>query len=588
MQSDIGTVISARDLRHLFQPIIDASNESLLGFEALARGPSGSSLEAPEHLFAAADAAGRTKELDYLCFESALQRFVQLGLSGRLFLNLTPTGLLSLGSDIDFLTSTLSLAGVSAERLVLELTEQAILEDYRAIRGAMHKIRSLGISIAIDDLGAGYSNLRAWSELNPDFVKIDRYFVSWIDSDPLKMEFVRAIVDMARASGSHVIAEGVETFAEASELRDAGVSFLQGYYISYPELEPLGAATETMIQRVRMEEAPENGLTARDLLISVDTVGPDALVSQVADFLHQQAEIQVLPVIADDKPIGIIRRSELLDLLSLPLRHELYGKKPISFIMDKRPLLVESDLKLDQVSRLVTRGNQERLQEQFVVTEKGSYIGMARVVDLLRKITEEQVQSARYSNPLTSLPGNVPIYDRVNSLLKRQRAFVLCYVDIDNFKPFNDFYGYSKGDEALINVGRELKLHSSPRIDFVGHVGGDDFVVVFRSPDWQERITRAMGAIERATRDLYHPEHLEQGGLVSRDRNGAEQRFPLLSVSVAAMICDSAPQCTAEDLAYLIAPIKARAKRARGNSLEIESYDSLVASGKELSASLSR
>jgi GGDEF domain-containing protein len=213
---------------------------------------------------------------------------------------------------------------------------------------------------------------------------------------------------------------------------------------------------------------------------------------------------------------------------------------------------------------------------------------MARVIDLLRRITEEQIQSARYSNPLTSLPGNVPIYDCVNGLLNSRRFFVLCYVDIDDFKPFNDFYGYSRGDEALVAVGRELRICASPRLDFVGHVGGDDFVVVFRSPDWQERMARAMGAIQRATRELYHPEHLLQGGLQSRDRHGIERRFPLLSVSVAAMVCDSAPECTAEDLAYLIAPIKARAKRVPGNALEIESYVSLVSSGEDFSASLSK
>jgi GGDEF domain-containing protein len=296
----------------------------------------------------------------------------------------------------------------------------------------------------------------------------------------------------------------------------------------------------------------------------------------------------VLPVIADGKPIGLIRRSELLDLLSLPLRHELYGRKPISFVMDKRPLLVESDLRLEQVSRLVTRGNQERLHEQFVVTRKGKYLGMARVIDLLRHITEEQIKSARYSNPLTSLPGNVPIYDCVNGLLRRQRAFVLCYADIDNFKPFNDFYGYSKGDEALMLVGRELRSNARPRIDFVGHVGGDDFVIVFRSPDWQERITRAMAAIESRVRDLYHPEHLQRGGIVSRDRNGVERSFPLLSISVAAMVCDNAPECSAEDLAYLIAPLKARAKRVPGSALEIENYQSLISDAADVSVSLRR
>ena len=100
---------------------------------------------------------------------------------------------------------------------MLELTEQAILDDYDGIRSVMAEIQALGAAFAIDDLGSGYSGLRAWSELHPEFVKIDRYFIDGIDSDSLKMEFVRAIIDLARAARSTVIAEGVETAAEATE-----------------------------------------------------------------------------------------------------------------------------------------------------------------------------------------------------------------------------------------------------------------------------------------------------------------------------------------------------------------------------------
>jgi diguanylate cyclase (GGDEF)-like protein len=302
---------------------------------------------------------------------------------------------------------------------------------------------------------------------------------------------------------------------------------------------------------------------------------PGVHIGEVAAMMHEQPDMQILPVVADGKPVGIVRRTDLLDILSLPLRYELYGNKPVDLVMDAEPLVVESDLKLDQVSRRVTHDKQDRLHEQFIVTNKGAYLGMARSIDLLRKITEEQIRAARYSNPLTSLPGNVPIYDCVNDLLQRERWFVLCYVDIDNFKPFNDYYGYGRGDDALMAVGRELKRRASPRLDFVGHVGGDDFVVVFRSPDWMDRITQAMESISKVTRELYDAEQLKEGGLVGRDRDGVERRFPLLSVSVAALICDQKLDCTAEDLASMIAPLKSRAKRMPGNALEIEHCSSL-------------
>ena len=245
--------------------------------------------------------------------------------------------------------------------------------------------------------------------------------------------------------------------------------------------------------------------------------------------------------------------------------------------MDSNPLLVEADLRLEQVSRLVTRGFRQRLQEQFIVTDHAKYLGMARMVDLLRSITQEQVRVARYSNPLTMLPGSVPIYDCVNRLIRRNKRFVLCHGDIDHFKPFNDFYGYAKGDEALLMVAKILAAHTSPRVDFLGHVGGDDFVIVFRSHDWHERLERALAELALALTTLYKPEHVEQRGIVTKDRYGVQRSFPLLSLSVAALVYDQrgAP-VGAEDLSYHLAPIKARAKTRQGSVIEIDHYSEIV------------
>jgi diguanylate cyclase (GGDEF)-like protein len=268
-----------------------------------------------------------------------------------------------------------------------------------------------------------------------------------------------------------------------------------------------------------------------------------------------------------------VRRIELLDLLSIPLRLELHQRKPIRALMDGNPLLVDADLKLEQVSRLVTRGFRERLQEQFVVTDHGDFLGLARMVDLLRAITQDQIRVARYSNPLTMLPGSVPIYDYVNRLIRRGKRFTLCHADIDHFKPFNDFYGYAKGDEALLIVARVLASHTSPRVDFIGHVGGDDFVIVFRSQDWRERLERALAELATTLAALYKPEHVEQRGILTTDRYGVQRLFPLLSLSVAALVCDeNGAELSAEDLSYHLAPIKARAKTRQGSVIEVDRY----------------
>ncbi|MEO0975558.1 MAG: GGDEF domain-containing protein, partial [Pseudomonadota bacterium] len=224
-------------------------------------------------------------------------------------------------------------------------------------------------------------------------------------------------------------------------------------------------------------------------------------------------------------------------------------------------------LSLDQASRLVVSRWRERAYEQFVITELHRYRGMARMIDLLEAMTNQRIEVARYSNPLTALPGNVPIYDCINGLIRRQQSFVLVQFDVDNFKPFNDFYGYSKGDEALIHLGQIIKRAASPRIDFVGHLGGDDFIVVFRSPDWQKRVRDVFADFEDHLRHLYQSEHLRDGGIVTKDRYGVERRFPLLSISAAGLLIDEPDVGDAESLAYHLAPLKAEAKRDSGSSL---------------------
>ncbi len=158
------------------------------------------------------------------------------------------------------------------------------------------------------------------------------------------------------------------------------------------------------------------------------------------------------------------------------------------------------------------------------------------MLGLLKKITELQIRNARYANPLTLLPGNVPIFEYLDQLIQDRQVFTVAYCDIDNFKPYNDVYGYGEGDKVIKLIAEILRSNVHPSIDFIGHVGGDDFIVVFSGDNWMERCRSILHDFEHQIPDLYSDEDILRGGILSHSREGDERFFPIMTLSIGAVI----------------------------------------------------
>ena len=571
---EIGEIVRDARITTLFQPIVDPRSRGVCGFEALARGPSDSWLHSPQNLFEAARRCAIRLDLDFACIQSAFRRFVAARVAGQLFVNVSPD---SIYEEPDFANRFLSCAqaaGMSPNRCVIELTEESLLDDYARLRTALQALRDAGCEIAIDDLGAGSSGLRTWSELKPDYVKIDRYFVSGIDADKTKLEFVRSILDMGRAIGCRVIAEGVETERECRELVDLGLDRLQGNLFGRPGVAPMNVLQQ--VESLDRSIVTHGALCAEHIAVYVPPVPPDTRVNDVVERFHATPECLTLAVVRDGRPIGVIRRDALFALLTKPLHPEVFNKKPVTAVMEAPTLLIDSQLRLEQVSRLVTQKGGSRLTEEFVITKDGRYLGLGQTIDLLRLITEQQLQAAKHSNPLTLLPGNGAIRSCIDRLIEGGRRFVVVYFDLDGFKPYNDVYGYGQGDQVILHLANVLKTTFSARLDFVGHVGGDDFLVVMRSADWHERVSRVVSRFSADVAGFYRPEHVAAGHIVAADREGMQRDFPLLTLSVAALDSQTQGATSADAIAHLLAHVKKVAKQRSGNSFVLRSGERLM------------
>ena len=571
--STLSSILVRSDLHSLFQPIVSISERRILGYEALTRGPSNSPLHSPINLFAVARQAGRLSELELTCRESACRHFSRQKLPGKLFLNVSPESLLEPAHPPGRTLEMLRRYGIAPKNVVIELTEQMPTDDVELLYNALHHYRDMGFSIALDDLGAGYSSLRLWSELRPDYVKIDRHFIDGIHQDAVKREFVGSMLQMARASRATVIAEGIELQEELAVLTEMGVDLMQGYLLARPQERPLREAN-ALLPKTGVPSAPlnEDATDLSALLNPQPSVSQHTPTAEVLEAFRKQANLNSLAVLDDDaRPCGIVHRHSLSDALLKPFGTELFARKPISRLMSDDFLAVELGQSLQQVSRLLTSRARQRIEEDFIITQNGAYLGLGRVIDVLKLITELKIQQARHANPLTLLPGNVPIQQCLTRLLQQNRESMICYVDIDSFKPFNDIYGYARGDEVLLCLAQCLSDRVDPSRDFVGHIGGDDFLMVIGVEDWEKRLHNLLEDFQNQCRRFYRAEHLESGCFIALNRQGQRQEFALLSLSIGVVHLqqESCARVDASQLADLASQAKHFAKDVSGASIHV-------------------
>ncbi|WP_440876078.1 EAL domain-containing protein [Thalassotalea sp. PLHSN55] len=560
VESHLKCIIKDEQLSALFQPIYSTTFEKAYGFEALIRGPSDSPLHSPNALFDAALQYGLLSELELVCRKISIARFVELDLQGKLFLNVSPMVLLQSDHSQGVTISYLNEYNLSPDKVVIELSEKYPIDSPELLKNALIYYRNLGFSIAVDDLGAGYAGLKLWSEVTPDFVKIDRYFINQCHHDPVKREFIKSILNLGKNINANVIAEGIETHDEFDCLNELGLSLYQGYLFARPEPFPQQTLPSILEFKQRLVNVPVDiEPLASSLLQPANTINHDELTKDVVDYLHKHPHVHSIPVIRGRAPIGMALRGLLLELFSTPYGRALNEQKVISETMAKNPVIVEANTPLSEVARMVTSEHDEKIQWHFIITDRSNYVGIASVRDLLRQLTQQQIQHARYSNPLTMLPGNVPIYRHVDELLAAKVSFRFAYFDLNNFKPYNDIYGYAKGDQVIQLVSTILQ-HYCAKTDFVGHIGGDDFVVVFQDEQWRERCEAILREFDEKILEFYEPGHINAGGIETKSRTGQSQFFPLLGLAVGVVEPASTRCASHHDVAEVASAAKKQAK----------------------------
>jgi EAL domain-containing protein (putative c-di-GMP-specific phosphodiesterase class I)/GGDEF domain-containing protein len=221
-------------VRTVFQPVVDLRDNSVLGWEALSRGPSGTDQHAPLNMFEAAAQANLVFELDRHCRHTALASARNLPKEAKLFVNMFPSSMYDPDFQGQALIEMLEKQGLGPGKIVLEISEKYAIENYTHFVDALKNFTDMGFEVAVDDIGAGYSGLEKIAHLNPRYLKLDMQLVKDIDVSYIRREMTRAVKAFATKADSQVIAEGIERDGELEVVQEMGIEYGQGWLLGRP------------------------------------------------------------------------------------------------------------------------------------------------------------------------------------------------------------------------------------------------------------------------------------------------------------------------------------------------------------------
>ena len=180
-----------------------------------------------------------------------------------------------------------------------------------------------------------------------------------------------------------------------------------------------------------------------------------------------------------------------------------------------------------------------------------------------------RIDRNRCANPLTGLSGNVEIQSELNHRLANQLPAVVVYCDLDNFKAFNDVYGFARGDSAIrltADIIRDAVRQEGNRDDFIGHIGGDDFLVITTEDRYEEVCKFINEDFDRRILSLYHETDRINKYIYTRDRQGREEKFPIITISLAVVINEAGRYDNWLQIAEAAAEVKKYVKKMPGSN----------------------
>ena len=531
-------------LDYAFQPIIYAQSGKLYAVEALLRNVQDiPNITTIDDLFDLVFSNDYLYEFDLLLREKAIKKFANINIPNlKLFYNLDNRIIYNKNYSSGNTQKILTKYNLSKDKIIFELSEKGTSIEQNALSTMLQRYKQSGYSIAIDDFGIGVSGLKLLYFSEANIIKIDRFFISNIDQDSKKKLFCSSIIDMAHIMGMQVIAEGVETEKEFYTCKDIGADFIQGFLVQKPtkninEILPIYNDISNLILDDKRED--QNKFIDEQFIDKIEPLPVNSSLYDIILHFKKNTDHNFVPIIDEFRYfLGIIYESDIKKIsysqygLSLA-QNQNFSTTLLKYL--KPALSVEMAWGIDKILEMYNLNFQNSLG--IFITNSDKYLGFINLNSLLTMSYKRNIEIATNQSPLTKLPGNNQIEKFIaNSFRNIQiNTTHIIYFDFNDFKPFNDIYGFRQGDRAIL-IFSELLQKRYPKNSFIAHIGGDDFFVGltdFTFEDVFELTLDIQNEFKYSAKNLYSNEDKELGYIVSKDRFGTTRNFNLLSVSCA-------------------------------------------------------
>lgn len=533
-----------------FQPILNINNGKTFAVEALLRNYKDIGFDSIFSVFDEVYSENILYAFDIKLREKAIKKFTAIpGYQElKLFYNLD-NRLLDMPDFSDGNTKEiLKTYNISKEAICFEISERHEISKDCNIQEIISHYKNEDFCIAIDDFGVGYSGYKLLYDSTPNIIKIDRFFLQDIQLHNKKKIMVKSIVNLAIQLGIKVVAEGVETEVEFLICKDIGCNFVQGYLIQKPtknvnKIQDKYSHIVELINNTKRKK--QEGYIVEQNTLKIEPLYINNTMDEVINYFNVHKEVEIIPILDKENiPIGILQDKQIKDYIYSPygrsiLLNKQNNKSKLKNLLTTCPI---TDVN-NNISDIIELYSNNSESVGVIITKEAQYYGFLTSRAIIEIMHNKNILFAREQNPLTKLPGNVMIEEYIDSAISNSGNYILCYFDLDNFKAFNDVYGFRNGDR-VIQLFADIMKKNLQSDFFKAHIGGDDFFCAVKTDDslsqgaGLENIFNLVKKFTNDVKEFYSQEDKNNGYISSKDRDGNPKRFSLLTVSASVVIIE--------------------------------------------------